>query len=792
MPTLSAPPVYLRAGSYSVTVTATDNGYPSSINFTWNIAAATPPSFTIATQTNKEGDTVSVSTNPVEADPGSITATGLPLGLSIDSTTGVISGPIGAYDADNSPYTVTVNATRDGTIKGSTTFTWDVSPTTPPSFTNPGTQTNKEGDTVSVQTVPTHADAGSITATGLPPGLSINATTGVITGTIGTYDADHSPYTVTVSAIRDETISGSITFIWDVSPASPPSFTNPGTQTNKEGDTVSVATNPVDADAGSITAIGLPPGLSINSTTGVISGTIGTYDADKSPYTVTVSATRDGAFKSSVTFTWNVTPASPPGFANLGTQTNNEGDTVSMSTNPVDADAGSITATGLPSGLSINATTGVITGTIGTYDADHSPYTVTVSATRDGTINGSMTFTWDVSPASPPSLTNPGTQTNKEGDTVSVATNPAEADPGSITATGLPPGLSIDSTTGVITGTIGTYDADNSPYTVTVSATRAGAFKSSITFTWNVTPASPPGFTNPGTQFNNEGDTILVQTDPVDADPGTIEAIGLPPGLSINSTSGVISGTIGLYAAGAYEVSVTGSRDGHPSGILFYWNVIATSPPELTNPGAQISNEDTVADLGIKTMGADAGSIKATGLPPGLSINSTTGVISGTIFGSAGQYHVSVSATRNGHPSSISFTWVVNQLPTSVVVTNVYNTYVGLFQVETVTAEVTDPQGIPVNEGVVNFDVNGETVAAPVVNGFASATIVTSMFSLDLTILLNDFFTHSLDAVYSDPSGAIGSSGGSVSEAAMLLDYLLFLESTSFGSLAQQLSQLPS
>ncbi|HTU89069.1 MAG TPA: hypothetical protein VMF69_03130, partial [Gemmataceae bacterium] len=104
----------------------------------------------------------------------------------------------------------------------------------------------------------------------------------------------------------------------------------------------------------------------------------------------------------------------------------------------------------------------------------------------------------------------------------------------------------------------------------------------------------------------------------------------------------------------------------------------------------------------------------------------------------------------------------------------------------------TNQAGIPVNQGVVTFQVNGETLTAPVSNGFATATFATPMLSLDMTILLDDVFTHTLDAVYSDSSGVFGSGASYVSEAAMFLDYLFYLQSLQFGALGLQLPQLQS
>ena len=100
-------------------------------------------------------------------------------------------------------------------------------------------------------------------------------------------------------------------------------------------------------------------------------------------------------------------------------------------------------ATGLPSGLSINSSTGAITGTIGSGADSSSPYSVTVTATDTGSSTASQTFIWQVGQVS---LTNPGTQNNGDGDSVSLSLS-AHGNNGytlSYSATGLPAGLSIN------------------------------------------------------------------------------------------------------------------------------------------------------------------------------------------------------------------------------------------------------------------------------------------------------------------------------------------------------------
>src|SRR6185312_12221720 len=82
--------------------------------------------------------------------------------------------------------------------------------------------------------------------------------------------------------------------------------------------------------------------------------------------------------------------------------------------------------------------------------ASITPYNVTVSAS-DGMATSSQSFTWTVNYVS---LQNPGDQSNLDGDVVSLPLTASDASNGTLSysATGLPPGLSISSTTGLIYG----------------------------------------------------------------------------------------------------------------------------------------------------------------------------------------------------------------------------------------------------------------------------------------------------------------------------------------------------
>ena len=99
--------------------------------------------------------------------------------------------------------------------------------------------------------------------------------------------------------------------------------------------------------------------------------------------------------------------------------------------------------------------------------------------------------------------------------------------------------------------------------------------------------------TNPGTQNGAVGDSVALQIQsgglPSD-DSWTYAATGLPSGLSINTNSGQIDGTI-TGSANAYSVSVTASDgQGASASQSFTWNVSTLS---VTNPG---THEGAVGD----------------------------------------------------------------------------------------------------------------------------------------------------------------------------------------------------
>jgi hypothetical protein len=87
-----------------------------------------------------------------------------------------------------------------------------------------------------------------------------------------------------------------------------------------------------------------------------------------------------------------------------------------------------------------------------------------------------------------------------------------------------------------------------------------------------------------------------------------------------------------------------------------------TSGVTVTNPGSRTATVGTAVSLQISASSTNGGSLTyaATGLPTGLSISSSTGLISGTPT-TAGTYSTTVTATDStGATGSATFTWTVS------------------------------------------------------------------------------------------------------------------------------------
>ncbi|MBU3735075.1 MAG: hypothetical protein FGM60_05685 [Candidatus Planktophila sp.] len=264
-------------------------------------------------------------------------------------------------------------------------------------------------------------------------------------------------------------------------------------------------------------------------------------------------------------------------------------------TDGVDADSGvtsyTVSAGTLPAGLTLDSTTGAITGTP-SVDGD---YSFTIRATNPtGSITQAFsgTFTY---PAGVPTWTTTTFGSLTTGSAVSLTGLATGATSYAVHSGTLPTGLSLNTSTGAITGTPTVAGA----YTVTLRAINGSGYRLQ-TFTGNVgTPSSGGsyplvqwvtltiGSPTVGSPFNF---TLL-------ANYATVYSIlsgSLPAGLTLNSATGVISGTPTISGNYSFQVLANNAYN-TGQALLFTGSVKAavTPTPTPTPTPTQETNQGT-------------------------------------------------------------------------------------------------------------------------------------------------------------------------------------------------------
>ena len=268
-----------------------------------------------------------------------------------------------------------------------------------------------------------------------------------------------------------------------------------------------------------------------------------------------------------------------------------------------DTDIASYSATGLPGGLVIDATTGVISGTPTTENTSTSMATVTVTD-RAGNSSAPVTLTFPVvdPDTTPPTVTYTAPTSLAVGTAITeIRPTTTDTDIASYSAAGLPPGLVIDEMSGDISGTPTTENTSTSMATVTVTD-RAGNSSAPVTLTFPVVDpdTTPPTVTYTAPTSLTVG-TAITEISPTttDTDIASYDADGLPPGLVIDGMSGDISGTPTTENASTSMATVTVTdRAGNSSApVTLVFPAVAaeddTTPPMVAIMGLPATSDET-------------------------------------------------------------------------------------------------------------------------------------------------------------------------------------------------------
>ena len=590
---------------------------------TATVTIACPPSPVISSGTTASGTagvvfggyTVTASNSPTIFG-----ASGLPPGLNINTATGLISGTPTA----GGTFSATVSASNANPTAGTQTVNFTIIPASPvitSGVTAAGTIGTAfgAGYTITATNTPTN-----FSATGLPPGLTVTAGTGVVTGTptsVGTFNA-------TVTATNANPTPGTRAVTFTIFPAIPV-ITSGIAVSGTVGTAITAYQIAATNSPTTFTAPGLPAGLSINAA-GLISGTptvAGTFNV-----TVTAANTNPTAGTRTVVFT--IVPPIPV-ISSAATASGQTGVllsptyTITASSSPT-----VFGATGLPPGLTLNTGTGVISGTptaLGVFN-------VALTAQNANPTAGTLALAFTIT-LGPPVVTSGATAAGAvaavfAGYQITATNGPLTS--GGYGATGLPAGLSVNAS-GLISGTPGASGIFN----VQVTATNATATSAARAVVFTISQFAPV-ITSPATATGQTGVPFSYQ---ITANNGTSNGFSftgaLPPGLSLNTTTGLISGT--PTAVGSFAPTLVASNGaGNGSQIVTF--TIGLGAPVITSAAAAAGSLGIAFSYQI-TATNNPTSFNATGLAPGLSV-SATGLISGTPT-SQGTFSANVTA-QNG------------------------------------------------------------------------------------------------------------------------------------------------
>ncbi|MFZ9938530.1 MAG: putative Ig domain-containing protein, partial [Luteolibacter sp.] len=399
------------------------------------------------------------------------------------------------------------------------------------------------------------------------------------------------------------------------------------------------------------TTTALPAGLTLNSATGILSGTL-SASQPAGNFTLAISATGSNGVKVTGNFvlqifaplSW-VSNSSLPG----GKVAHDYSVNVSASGGIAPYSFALKTGSTLPAGLALDSSTGLISGVPTT--AGNSSFTIIAQDSTNPPNSIERTFSLEIEPygmsvSGPASvegtqyLAIPSAQFTVTGGTATYfwSTTPK-----------LPTGLTINSTTGLISGklmgvpgnfSVSVFVKDGKNQTasapLTIASTPSGPLE------WVTAEALPGGKVasaysqNLTAKGGKPAYTFALKTGST-----------LPAGLKLAST-GLLSGT--PTAPGNFSFTVTVKDTASPVNVIERTFTLAVQAYGMSVSGPETITIKRYQPLAPATFTVDGGtaphSWKSTPtLPAGLVLNATTGILSGAPTAADGTYPVVISAT---------------------------------------------------------------------------------------------------------------------------------------------------
>ena len=648
-----------QAGEFQVVVTATNSQGSDSRTFTLAIAAAVEaPSIDTDELPAAALSSAYAADLAIGGAPSpTVTVTGLPVGLVFDPATVRLTGS----PTHEGTYTVHITATNDGgtaqkdlvlVVSNPAVITTEVLGT--PIDGEEGAGFILRGQDVELAIAASGSPAPTITVTGLPDGLDFDAAAGAIVGRLDAVDLAGTAITVRASnGVGDDALRTYALYVYEAPSVGTEEL--PSAELG-EGYTATLDVSGVPAPAVIVT--GLPNGIRYNAETGALEGTPSMSGA----FSVSVTATNDAG---SVKATLRLTVAAPVVIGADELPAARIGAAYSASLGISGYPAPAVTVEGLPDGLRFDEATGAIKGTpstLGTYE-------VFVHAENSAGSAADRTFTLAVN--DPLVIVTEALPTAYVGESYSAALE-FEGEPASVQVEGLPQGIAFNASTHTFAGT--PTQQDIGEHSISVTATASTGQVVSKTILLEIAPAaSPVSMAAEAWLFPAKAgasvsydltDELSATGRPASFTWSLTQGAKLPEGIALGA-DGTLSGMPAVGASGehAFDVICTNGI-GEPARATVHLTVNEpVYAQDATLPSCTVGDAYQ-AQLPIGGYPAPVVMWEASDgstLPPGLSLDSGTGVVHGTPT-QAGTYTMTVRAS-NGMGEAATATVTLEILP---------------------------------------------------------------------------------------------------------------------------------
>ena len=480
-----------------------------------------------------------------------------------------------------------------------------------------------------VETADQRAGAFTVASGSLPAGLTLDDQTGDIAGIPTTEGASTFVIRFTDADGLSDTQSFSLTVLSADAAPTISTTTLPSGQVGVAY-TTRMATTGDRVGTWSIASGTLPSGLALAADSGTISGTptlAGTF-----PFTAKFTETATG-LTDTQDLSIAVAPAGDPVISTTSLPTGEVDKAYTATLRTLGDRSGTwsipfLFGGKLPAGLTLNGSTGVISGTPTSVGTES--FTVTFTATGGGSASKALSITIYAAGTGPTiSTTSLPAGTVSKPYAAQLATVGNRAGSWTLSAGSLPAGLGLNAATGAITGT--PTAAGTSAFTVRF--TQTGGLTDSRNLSITIDLNSPPVIsttTLPGGVVSHHYSATL-QTVGNRTGTWAVSAGSLPAGLALSAASGVISGTPTIAGTNGFTVVFT-SASGLTDSQALSITIDPNTPPVITQTTLPDGKVAVTYSQQLTTVGNRAGSWSLSAgsgpLPAGLTL-SVGGLISG-------------------------------------------------------------------------------------------------------------------------------------------------------------------